>query len=232
MDLQLEAAIARGRVIRRVPDVVRARLRARARSIVAASELGPAFSLMPAPSWRRRRLRIGVAATVVLILAAAGARAAFDARAAHAPEVLAASSPVPKAPLPWHPAREIPRIMPAPALARAPRPLSSTNIRRLGRWTSPRESYAAEIELLQRAQSQYASHDFPDALVLVAEHARRFPNGHLAEEREALRVQSLAGAGRVGEAGRAFAVFARRFPQSVLSPRLQEMIPGPVAEMR
>ena len=88
----------------------------------------------------------------------------------------------------------------------------------------PQESYAAEIDLLQHAQSRYASHEFSDVLVLVAEHARQFPNGRLAEEREALRIRSLAGAGRAEDAGRALAAFAARFPQSALLLRLQDTI--------
>ena len=70
--------------------------------------------------------------------------------------------------------------------------VSGPKLQRPHRSLSPQESYAAELNLLQRAQSEYASHDFADALVLVTEHARRFPDGRLAEEREALRVRSLA----------------------------------------
>ncbi|HZL16793.1 MAG TPA: hypothetical protein VFG23_03490 [Polyangia bacterium] len=86
----------------------------------------------------------------------------------------------------------------------------------------PQESYAAELGLLQRAQSDYASHDFPDALVLVGEHARRFPNGRMAEERDALRVRSLANMGRGDEARHALADFAKHFPHSALLPRLRQ----------
>ena len=64
--------------------------------------------------------------------------------------------------------------------------------RATGRPITAQESYAAELALLQRAQVAYAGRDFPGALALVAEHARQFPNGRLAEEREALRVRSLA----------------------------------------
>jgi outer membrane protein assembly factor BamD (BamD/ComL family) len=101
-------------------------------------------------------------------------------------------------------------VVPSPKSPRAHRPIT------------PQESYAAELQLLQRAQSEYASQDFDNALVLVAEHGRRFPNGRLAEEREALRVRSLARAGRGDEARRALAAFANRFPHSVFLPRLQE----------
>ena len=104
----------------------------------------------------------------------------------------------------------------------APRVVSRPKLQRPHRPLSPQESYAAELYLLQRAQSDYASQDFPDALVLVAEHARQFPNGRLAEEREALRVRSLAGAGRGDQARRALGAFAKRFPRSVLLPRLRE----------
>jgi outer membrane protein assembly factor BamD (BamD/ComL family) len=82
------------------------------------------------------------------------------------------------------------------------------------------ESYAAELELLQRAQAAYAGRDFTDALTVVAEHRRRFPNGRLTEEREALRVRALKGAGRTNESRAAAASFAARFPRSVLLPRL------------
>ncbi len=81
------------------------------------------------------------------------------------------------------------------------------------------DPFTAELELLQRAHGAYTRHDFSAALTLVVAHARRFPSGHLAEQREALRVRSLAGAGRADEAGRAAAAFAARFPRSVLLPR-------------
>ena len=83
-----------------------------------------------------------------------------------------------------------------------------------------RDPFTAELDLLQRAHGAYTRRDFSVALTLVAEHARRFPNGHLAEQREALRVRSLAGAGRADEAHRAAAAFAVRFPRSVLLPRV------------
>jgi hypothetical protein len=86
--------------------------------------------------------------------------------------------------------------------------------------TSRQESYAAELRLLERAQAAYAGRDFASALTLVAEHGPLFPNGRLAEEREALRVRSLVGFGRTDEAARAAATFANRFPPSVLLPRL------------
>ena len=75
------------------PDIARARCLARARAIVTAFELAPASMLMPAAPSRWRGLRVGSAGAVALIFAAAGARAAFHARAAHTPELVAASIP-------------------------------------------------------------------------------------------------------------------------------------------
>jgi hypothetical protein len=111
-----------------------------------------------------------------------------------------------------------------PALRDAEQPISIAIPRRAVRLASRSESVAAELELLKRAQAEYAHRDFPGALTLIAEHARRFPRARLAEEREALRICSLAGAGRTVEAQRAGAAFADRFPRSVLLPRLEEAL--------
>jgi hypothetical protein len=82
------------------------------------------------------------------------------------------------------------------------------------------DPFTAELALLQRAHVAYTRHAFSTALTLVAAHARRFPRGQLAEQREALRVRSLTGAGRTDEAHRAAATFAVRFPRSVLLSRV------------
>ena len=217
LDREVEAVIERGRQVPQVPDVVRARLMARARAAFATSKASPALVLAPAipAQWRGRRA--AVAASVLLVFATAGAAAAFHARFAATPEIAPAPPRIPEAPAVHAAAPDLLAVRP-------PEPVSATRAQRARRSVTltPQESYAAELDLLQRAQSEYASRDFADALVLVAEHGRRFPNGRLAEEREALRVRSLARAGRGDEARRALASFAKRFPHSVLLPRLQE----------
>ena len=214
---EVQAIIERGRHIRRAPDVVRARLLARARVAVAASAQAARLGISETtPAWRGRRLAFAAAA--LLLFSAAGATAALYAHAERSAEITptwreSPETPPVHAPAPKHSVAE---------LAPAPQVISRPRIQRPHRALSPQESYAAELYLLQRAQSEYAIQDFPDALVLVAEHAHQFPNGRLAEEREALRVRSLAGAGRGDQARRALAAFARRFPRSVLLPRLRE----------
>ncbi len=213
-DEEVAEIIARGSQVRRAPDVVRARLLARARGALAAAERTrvPTFGFERAPP--RRAIRIAVAAIVLLAFAAGGAAAMIHSRATPVEAVEVApvrsASPLPVRP----PVQAAAAEVPAPRVVARPRSFH--------RVLTPQESYAAELGLLRGAQAEYASRHFSDALALAGEHARRFPNGRLAEEREALRVRSLAGAGRGGEARRVLAAFAKRFPRSVLLPRLQE----------
>jgi hypothetical protein len=86
------------------------------------------------------------------------------------------------------------------------------------------DAYSLELTLLQRARAAVASGRFSAALHAIAEHQRRFPTGHLLEEREALRVKALAGLGRTDEAHRAAEKFRSRFPDSVLSSRIEGAI--------
>src|SRR6185436_14136722 len=81
----------------------------------------------------------------------------------------------------------------------------------------------AELGLLSPARAAVARGDFAAALPPIGEHARRFSNGRLAEEREALRIKALSGLGRSSEARRAASAFQARFPQSVLLPAVTQM---------
>jgi hypothetical protein len=214
-DAELEVLLERGRIIPPAPDVARARAMARARAAVAATTASMPPQEIPA---RGRGLRMAVAASVALVLGAAGATAALLGRAPQRPE------PPPPASRRVVPAVPVaaPEDSPAPPPAVKPEATTIAKHQRASRPATAQESYAAELELLQRAQAAYTRRDFSDALVLVAEHGRRFPNGRLAEQREALRVKSLAGSGRAEEARHAVAAFAKRFPRSALLQRLQE----------
>ncbi len=70
--------------------------------------------------------------------------------------------------------------------------------------------------LVERARVALLRARPADALVGAAEHARRFPRGQFAEEREAIAVQALAALGRSAEARSRAAAFHRRFPASPL----------------
>jgi TolA-binding protein len=87
------------------------------------------------------------------------------------------------------------------------------------------DSHNVELAILQRARAAVAGGRFATALEAVAEHQRRFPNGLLQEEREALRVKALAGLGKSDDARTAAQRFREKFPNSVLAPRLDAGTP-------
>jgi hypothetical protein len=94
-----------------------------------------------------------------------------------------------------------------------------------GKGTEPalavESSFSAEASVLQDAQRALSQGDTAVALERLSEHARRFPSGALAEEREAAFVLALCAAGRVDEARRHRAALARAAPSSPLLPRIE-----------
>ena len=80
-----------------------------------------------------------------------------------------------------------------------------------------------ELQLLRAARRDVTRGAFARALEVIAEHTRRFRRGSLVEEREALRVKSLAGIGRHEEAQRAAIAFRARFPHSVFLSTFDRM---------
>ena len=220
-DPELAALFERAKVIEPVPDVVRARMLARARAVVATSEAFPAQPVPP-PA-RHHRLQFAIAALVAFVVGAASAAAALrrPQRAVVAPTIASSARAVPSARIVKGDSRPVPRTVAEYRSSTTAKP------RRPARPTTAEESYAAELDLLQRAQGAYASRNFAVALALLAEHGRLFPKGRLAEEREALRVRSLARSGHPDDARRVAAAFADRFPRSVLLQQLQETVPSP-----
>lgn len=222
------AAFLDGRAVeRRAPPDLRARALARARATLAADGvIWPArprelpVALPPAGVGRRALLRAALVASVVVASGAVGAFAALHGRAVQTPPVVVPLSPAPAVRVAGVTAHE--RAADLPAVA-TQRPVSA-RFRRPARVPSGPDPFTAEIALLQRAEAAYAHRDFSSTLTFVAEHARRFPRGHLAEEREALRVQSLVGAQRGDEAHRAAEAFSARFPRSVLLPRVSRAL--------
>ena len=75
-------------------------------------------------------------------------------------------------------------------------------------------SVAAEVAILRRVSAALRAGDPATALAAVGEHARRFPNGALAEERDTERIVALCALGRRDEAARATQRFDRAYPSS------------------
>ncbi len=208
------ALLAAARLVPRQPEGVRDRAIGRARAALATEG---AFAAVPAILSRGSRVSVTMITCAAFAIGAAGAAAALHARPHSRLTAPGAVASTPLAEL----AETSPATL-APPASVAPRPTGKRKGPRRSATATPPHRYAAEIDCLQRAQVAFAGRDFTGALAASAEHARRFPSGWLAEEREALRVRSLGGAGRGDEARRAAAAFGERFPRSALSSRLQD----------
>jgi outer membrane protein assembly factor BamD (BamD/ComL family) len=82
--------------------------------------------------------------------------------------------------------------------------------------TVMQQQYAVELALLEPARRAISQHDYGAALAAIARHQREFPQGELSEERDALRVRALWGAGQKASADRAALDFRKRYPKSGL----------------
>jgi hypothetical protein len=207
---ETRALVDQEREIPPVPATVRARAMARARAALVAGP--PTRRTAPTPAPRTR----WAAVAALLCLAGGGVGAAtyqVRARLMQPAHEQPAPPPVVKVapPTSARPAQPIADVPPPPETA--------VETPRLSRADAAR----AELRLLRQARTAVAREDYAAALPPIAEHARRFRDGRLAEEREALRVKSLAGLGRTEEAHRAAAAFRARFPRSVLLPAVSQM---------
>jgi hypothetical protein len=84
------------------------------------------------------------------------------------------------------------------------------------RVTKPSQSVAPAGELALLLEARKQSHRDPDAaLRLTAEHARRFPRGVLAPEREVLAIEALRALGATREADERLRRFRATYPDSL-----------------
>lgn len=87
----------------------------------------------------------------------------------------------------------------------------------------PEATGLTEVALLGRAQHELAS-DPGSALSATEEHARRYPNGALLQEREFIAIQALVRLGRRSEAVTRAAQFRSRFPESAHLRRIDILL--------
>ena len=231
LDPELESLLQFRKLERKLPEDVRARVLARSQALVsgrlAILRVAPAGGSRPTATARAhggRLRRLALAAAILLLAGTAVAVAALRNRAADLPSAAIPQS-APPSPVSLRQQTGV-EAQPDPVKAVQAPAIRHAMIGRSRTVTKSRGADSlAEVELLQHAHLAYARGDFLGALALVAEHARRFPHGPLAEECEALRVESLLAIGHAEEARRAGVSFARRFPRSVLLPRIEEMSP-------
>lgn len=204
---EVRALLDQERMLPPVSASQRARATARARAALASPVVATAAASGAAP-----RNRWVAAAAAALVISAAVGAAAFElhSRLASAPVARRAVVSGPAVVAVSAPPAAAPELAPVPAP-----PVSAP--------ASPADAARAELRLLRQARVAVARGDFAAALPPIAEHTRRFKNGRLIEEREALRVKALGGLGRTGEARRAAAAFRARFPRSVLLPAVSQM---------
>jgi len=170
----------------------------------------------------RRRTRttlplIAAAALVAGLAAASVGVYAFQRKPAPALPKLAIPSLRQAAPAARPATRSTPRSVteaaaPAPSVSASPAlPKLVEGARSVGA-----RQYQSELALLEPARTSIARGEFGAALTALAKHRREFPNGELAQEREALRVRALWGVGQKGAASAAAKAFRKRYPRSVL----------------
>jgi hypothetical protein len=219
---EVEALLDRERVVPPLPSHVRARAVERAQAALIAGRVSSPFELNAA-SPTRWRVAIALACAASVAAAATAYEIGSHRRPAAASSPKASGAAVTSLAAPISPLL-MPSSTPAPAVvADAAQTPSST-----ATTTSPSRAFRneagpEELRLLGLARAAVARHDFTGALVPIGEHTRRFKDGRLTEEREALRVKALAGLGRTKEARRAANAFESRFPRSVLLPAVSHM---------
>lgn len=123
---------------------------------------------------------------------------------------------------------DAPADAPADAmLASAPRPAVAP-IARAAATPSPSplpaDALAAEASLLAAAQTALRDGDATRALAVAETHRARYPRGVLVEERERLAIEALLRLGRRDAAVLRARDFDRRFPDSIQSARLHDLL--------
>jgi hypothetical protein len=195
------------RSIPSVPEETKERILARAREALAEESASRPLERRPLPL-----LRWAVSVAVIGLASAAGGVAAFElcvrTQVAARPAAVATASAAPVD----QPGRTTTVGAQTDPALEAPEPAPSAVARQAGRRADE------EVWLLDRARTALEREDFAGAMGPIAEHARRFKHGRLAEEREALRVKALSSLGLRDEVRRAAEAFEARFPRSPLVP--------------
>jgi hypothetical protein len=86
---------------------------------------------------------------------------------------------------------------------------------------SPSSTLNAERLMVDVARSAYAKGDLDEALRSLARHATTYPEGALAEEREALAIRILVDAKHTSEARSRGQRFRTRYPKSLMLPAVE-----------
>jgi hypothetical protein len=164
------------------------------------------------------------AAVFGLALAGAGAYALFHSAAPRAVAVTPSNVASAHADPPAAPAAPAPADPAAASPSAEPSESSRVGARSVA--AAPgNDRLAEEVAILSQAERDLNAGNYQSALRVLDEHRHKFPNGTLAQERMAARVQALCGLGRVSEAQVALARLTRVSPNSPHQERAREACP-------
>lgn len=234
----LESLYAAERMAPGPDDATRARLSARLEASLGAPlgalprRPGPVSVASGGAAGGWGGVLLVVAAFVGAGIVAVGAGFLVSRARTHAPARRLAAAPVTKAPVPRV---AVPSPAPAPSPAAHPQPATDlpkaqvpesaphANAARATRRPAT-SSLAGEEALIDRAHRALDRGRPEQALGALDAHRARYPNGRLAEEREALRVLALCREGRAAAARRVGSRFARRYPESLFRPMVERAL--------
>ncbi len=117
---------------------------------------------------------------------------------------------------------QAPEAAAPPSAPEAPRANAPTGA--LATASPSRDQLTAERQLLDLARGALEREEPERALDATARHERKYPNGALVQEREAMAIRALVMLGRVGEAHERADRFRTRFPQSLLLPTIDATV--------
>jgi hypothetical protein len=204
----------------------------------------------PAPrerrSWRLQRRSllalipgwaVPVAAFALGSSATIGITSAVHEIGRHAPRRAASQAPAtPVAPSPVEPPAAVEGSPPPPAPLVLPPggldggilapPASRRAVASQSQGPPMRDNLDRERALIDRARTALYRGADETALRYLDECAKEFPAGQLVEEREALWIQSAAGAGKYWLARERGLAFSKRYPHSLLLPAIEEVLRG------
>lgn len=147
-------------------------------------------------------------------------------RAAQSPDVAVPPPPAPTlvvAPPAPPPSVEPPPAAPAQVAAPvAPKPPPRAPVKPVAALAP--DVGPSELELLQQAMTALQAKDFSGGRALIDQHARRFPDSDLAQEREVLRIEASVGLGAHEEARRLAEAFNRQWPTSTHRLRVEALV--------
>lgn len=233
---ELEAFLDAERRYPDAPDAARARVLARVDATLATAGATPAPAAAPAAApgigaaLLAKPVVLALATFSLGVLTGVGAQRWVGSPNVHVagptvpitrPSVstfVAPLAPAPPAAILHEPAPGATPSVAAPAGARS---AGSRPSRRASRSLDELE---AERIILQQARAQLAARDGRSALSTIEEHAREFPDGTLAEEREALAIRALLLTSRREDARARAGLFRRRHPQSIYLPAVEQAL--------